>query len=156
MRWPHRRVVSAYWATGHASDSGFDSPSESWGPCGHCMSALSPSFHTFLSAKLAILLLFKKWSCGLVVECPPCTRETGVQFPVESDQRLLKVVPDASLLGTQHEGLYWGKFPCDVLASCPGGLRVLSYIKSPHAKETGDRPLPYGPAWLEKPHSLND
>ena len=61
-------------------------------------------------------------SCGLVVECPPCTRETGVQFPVESNQRLLKVVPDATLLGTQHEGLDWGKFPCDVQASCPGGV----------------------------------
>ena len=50
-------------------------------------------------------------SCGQVVKCPPCNRETGVRFPVESDQRLLKVVPDASLLGTQHEGLDWGKFP---------------------------------------------
>ena len=44
----------------------------------------------------------------------------------------------------------------DVLASCPGGVWVLSYIKSPHAKETGDRLLPYGPAWLEKPRSFQD
>ena len=35
-----------------------------------------------------------------------------------------------------------GEVPCDVLASCPGGVRVLSYIKSPHAKESGDRLLP--------------
>ena len=95
-------------------------------------------------------------SCGLVLECPPCNQETGVRFPVESDQSLLKVGPDASLLGTQHEGLDWGKFPCDVLVSCPGGVRVLSYIKSPHAKETGEMLLPYGPAWLKKHRSLKD
>ena len=80
-------------------------------------------------------------------------RDPG-SIPGRVRPKTVKVVPDASLLGTQHEGLDWGKFPCDILVSCPGG--VLSYIKSPHAKETGDRLLPYGPARLEKPRSLKD
>ena len=52
--------------------------------------------------------LFLYRSSGLVLERPPCNRETGVQIPVESHQRLLKMGPIASLLGAQHKGLEWG------------------------------------------------
>ena len=72
-----------------------------------------------------------------MAECPPCNRETGVRFPVGSDQRLLKVVPDAALLGTKHEGLDCGKFP---VTYCHRVQGVYMYIKLPHATETGDGP----------------
>ena len=49
---------------------------------------------------------------------------------VGSDQRQLKVVPDAALLGTQHEGLDWGKFPATYRRHVQG---VYLYIKLPNA-----------------------
>ena len=77
-----------------------------------------------------------------MVECPPCNRETGVQIPVGSYQRLLKMGPIASLLGTQHQGLVWGEVLATYWRHVQG---VYLYIKLPHAIETGDRLLQYGP-----------
>ena len=77
-----------------------------------------------------------------MVECPPCNRETGVQIPVGSYQRLLKMGPIASLLGTQHQGLVWGEVLATYWRHVQG---VYLYIKLPHATETGDRLLPYEP-----------
>ena len=59
-------------------------------------------------------------SCGLVVECPPCSAGDRGSIPGRVRPGLLKVVPDASQLGIQHEGLDWVKFPCDERASRPG------------------------------------
>ena len=68
-----------------------------------------------------VLLTLMNWRCGLVVECPLCNRKTGVRFPAESDQRLLKMVPDAC-----HSAWKVGlrEVPCDIPASCSGGVLV--------------------------------
>ena len=52
------------------------------------------------------------------------------------------MVPIASLLGTQHQGLVWGEVLATYWRHVQG---VYLYIKLPHATETGDRLLPYGP-----------
>ena len=57
------------------------------------------------------------------------------------------MVPDAALLGTQHEGLDWGKFPATYRRHVQG---VYLYIKLPHATETGDRLLADGPSGLAR------
>ena len=50
--------------------------------------------------------------------------------------------PIASLLGTQHQGLVWGEVLATYWRHVQG---VYLYIKLPHAIETGDRLLQYGP-----------
>ena len=81
------------------------------------------------------VILGRSWSEPEVWQsAPPWNWETGVWFPVGSDQRLLKVVPDASLLGNQHEWLDWGKFPVTYRHHVQG---VYLYIKLPHDNKKG-------------------
>ena len=82
-------------------------------------------------------------SSGSIVKCLPCNRKTGVQFPVKSYQRLIKKKGTHSL-PAWHSASRVGLG--GVLATYKRHVQgVYLYIKLPHATETGDRLLPYGP-----------